>query len=205
METATIIALGSLITSIIAVFLSGFLAPRFNAYFEKRYQDRKILKKTLKTLLEVEAYVHRKLPHPMIPDVSSVMTEKIKELNLVSEHQQSDIAAGLPQFFQFLQPHIVEIFPDRFEKLDKEYNSVLEELAMVDPILAFQISEKHLVSPIQQINGLAVNLLGKLGVVAEETDLQLINQLATPFSDKMVRELQDDIRTAILEVAKRIG
>lgn len=205
METTAIIAYLSLFTSIAAVILSSFIAPRMNAWFDKQNQNKRILKKTLRTLLEAEQYVHRNLPHPSIPIVCDTVLAKVKERSLVPDGQLLQIRAGLPKLFELLQPHIVENFPDRFDEIDKEFHAVLDELATVDPILAFQISERHVIGHIQKLNTLTTNMLNGLGVEVSGDDQQVLEQLSQTLRQDLIDQAQSDLRTDILNGARRIG
>ncbi len=202
METQYIIALTSVITSTLTVFLSSFAAPRINAWYERKYRDGLVYKKTLRILLEIETYVQRNLKLPALKYISESLPPKLKELGYELDE------ATLSQFLQFLQPHIVqELLPDNSEALHQEFNLILGELSTVDPLLAYKISERHIISPFQRINSFWIDVAKKVGVEpkAEEKEFQLVSRLAESQRRALIDELLSKLRKDILNVAARIG
>lgn len=207
METRTqlVIALTSIITSAFTVFLSNFLAPRINAWYEKKYRNSLVLKKTLRILLEIETYVQRNLKLPSLQYISDALLPKLKEMGYVDNEQE--LAAALPKFLQYIQPTIVQHLPDKSEALDHEFSLVLSELATVDPLLAYRISERHSIAPIQRMESNLIESLEALGIVVKDEDqeIQALRQLMQAQKDTLIDEQLADLRQDILNVAAKIG
>jgi len=209
METRTqlIIALTSILTSAFTVFLSNFLAPRINAWYERKYKDGLVLKKTLWILLEIEVYVQRNLKHPSMAYVSESLLPVLKEQGHISEKQATALSVELPEFLRLIQPQLVQILPDKSEELHQEFTSILKELSTVDPLLAYKISERHTISPIQRMKTYWIDVLKNFGVPIneEDEDVQLLNRFAESLKGQWIDELLNDIRTDIVNVAAKAG
>ena len=208
METQTLaIALTSIIASTFTVFLSNFLAPRINAKYERRYQQSLVLKKTLRILMEIEIYVQRNLKHPSIGYYTEPVVSKLEELKQVTGEEATSLSAQFPQLLQMLQPHLVGKLPDRSEALDREFTLIISELSTVDPLMAYRISDRHLIKPIQQLEGIVFDSLRSLGLAITEDNLevQVLRQLIQSERNTMIDELLSDLRKDILRVAGKIG
>jgi hypothetical protein len=204
-QTPLIIALTSIVTGTFTVFLSNFLAPRFNARYERKYRDGLVFKKTLRILMEIEIYVQRNLKLPALPYISEALLPKLGEMGYVDDAQK--LTAVLPQLFQFLQPLLIRNLPDKSEALDHEFGLILNELSTVDPLLAYRISERHSISPIQNIESNVIGALQALGVTVneEDKDVQKLREFVQSQKSKWVDDLLADLRQDILNVAARIG
>lgn len=165
-----------------------------------------MLKKTLRKLLEVEIYVQRNLKHPAMNLLSDSLIAKLKDQNEMDKEQLASLSASVPQVMQVLQMLVVqEVLPEKADDLDKEFLAVLDELSTVEPLLAYKISERHIISPIQKLNTFPVEILHKLGVQIKEEEFGLINQIAEKIKEDWITESLDELRADIENVAKKIG
>jgi hypothetical protein len=201
METILIVA----VTSFLTAFFSNLLAPRLNAWYERRYQDRKILKKTLRTLLEIELYVQRRLKHPSIIHFQKIFTERVKGIKNMNEQQIASLNSRFLSEIQNMVTSAQKILPDNTESLDKEFTAILSELSTVDPLLAFHISERHIISPIQQLKTFAVDVVNSMDIKASEADFLTFDEIFQPFQADVIDKMLNDLRMDILTVSQKIG
>lgn len=207
-RTQLIIALTSIITSTFTVFLGNFLAPRINAWYERKYRDGLVFKKTLRLLLEIDIYAQRNLKHPSVDYLFESLFPKLKKRGYVSENQVKLILNALPQFVEMVQPQVVqELLPDNSEALHKEFTLVIGELSTVDPLLAYKISERDIIRPIQRMNSFVIDILKRSGVEINEEDkeVQLLRRVAESQKAKLIEEFLEQLRNDILAVAAKTG
>jgi hypothetical protein len=106
---------------------------------------------------------------------------------------------------QNMMPLASQFLPDKAESLDNEFKAILTELSTVEPILAHQISERHIISPIQQLSTFTLNMMSSLNIEITETDIQALNQLTQPLKTDTIDEMLNDLRADILKVAALVG
>lgn len=155
--------------------------------------------------MEIEIYVQRNLEPPSLSYISEVLLPKLGEKGYVNDAQE--LAAILPQLSQYLHPLLIRNLPDKSEALDREFGLILSELSTVDPLLAYRISERHSISPIQNLESNVIGALQGLGVTVNEEDkgVQILRQFMQSQKSKWVDNLLADLRQDILNVAARIG
>lgn len=204
-STPLVIALTSIATGTFTVFLSNFLAPRINAWYERKDREGKVFKKTLRILLEIELYVQKNLKLPSLAYYSESLIPKMKELGYVDDERT--LSATLPQVLQMLQPLLVQKLPDKSEALDREFALVLSELSTVDPLLAYRITDRHSISPIQNLESNVVESIKALGIVVKEDDkdIQTLRRILQSEKNTWIDELLTGLRKDILTVAARTG
>jgi hypothetical protein len=131
----------------------------------------------------------------------------LKESGYVNDEQAELLCASLPQFFQQLQPQVAEMLPDKSEALDQEFSLILKELSAVDPLLAYKISERHSINPIQKLTTNWLDLFKTFGfeINEDDKDIQLLRGFAESQKAKLIDELLSDLRKDILTVAARTG
>jgi hypothetical protein len=157
--------------------------------------------------MEIEIYVQRNLKLPSLSYYFESIVPKLRKLGHVNDEQVTLISASFPQLVQTLQSQAVQVLPDKSEELDKEFALILNELSTVDPLLAYRISERHIITPIQKMDSVLGEMLRGLGIDTkkDELEIQLLNQFASSQKSKMIDELLSDLRKDILKVATKIG
>ncbi len=194
-------------TSVLTAFFSNFLAPRLNANYERKYQDSKILKKTLRTLLEIELYIQRRLRHPGIRLLSEEMILTVQSHPEFDNKQLPALSSAIDKIFQSAQESAVSGLPDS-DTLEKAFIDILAELSTVDPVLTYKISERHIINPIQRLDSILNESMGNLGITIKEEDVSKMNpfieQIKAEWTDELLTDLRNDIKTVAAKVGRKM-
>ena len=190
------------IAALAGAFIGAFI-KELSSFYQIRREDKRTLKKVLFNQLDIWYEVRRLYYAPVLTLVFKKLSERFSQEGIPYEVIYSQLEQARPQFVAlFRQVKIGEP-----EKLQPRYQDAVNELAKVDPILAFRISGKA------EIEG-SLNKLDALAdkaaeVSINEADLEatnnLMEQLEPVYEEAVVLRTLTSLEEDIWRVSRRIG
>ena len=189
-----------IITTLIGIIL-GFILNELSYIYRIHREDKRKLKKVLFNLLDF----YYLLNHLNVDDYIEILLKKIKE-KFLKYNPEQNLEDAKPIFKSFLLDSIKSVDLPKFKELQVSYVESINEIAQVDPVLAYSLSGRT-----DLYNFISIHIdeyFNNAEIFINSKDSNY-DRLVTYFKPKQKKDLfKDAIKTVsndINNVSKKIG
>lgn len=192
----------SLYSAIIGVLI-GWILTQFSAWYRGRKEDNKIRKQVLFNLLEINLLLE-KMSILSVKKLELFTTKLLKAIPGI-EDSPANKEECKKVFSVVYKPLIKQFFNDHLREINQSYQSSINSLAPVDPLIAYYLNGKTDV--FQRIENLISQLPAQIATSGMSLDdiNSLTHSLSEVLHDKVYGDSVKDIKELTVELSEKIG
>lgn len=189
------------VLTLLVGILTGVLATQLNAFLQSYREDRKALKRVLYNLLDAWVEVKRCDPSDFFSAIMEHLKKELKRRGVAPE--------GIDGMFDGASPQVLTFFRKMDMKLPQSllerYQSSVNDLAEVSPLLAYRLSGKPDMSASEKFDKLMAEAMDTEGLKPNESDAEVFKHIFEITKGKALKRLAGSMENDILVVALRVG
>lgn len=192
--------LGTTITLLIGV-LTGVLVTQLNALLQGYREDRKVLKRVLYNLLDAWIEVKRCDPTDLLFAITKQLKNDLRGRGLAPDGIDGVFDGIAPQMQRFVRKMDIKLSQSLLER----YQTSVNELAEVIPLLAYRLSGKPDMSASEKFDKLMAEVMETEEMKPSDDAAAVFRGIFEITKSKAIKRLAESMERDILAVALKVG